>query len=110
VKCPDVLAAVSGLARRPFAVDFAAETEKLEEHALAKLQEKSLDMIIANQVGENLGFDRDDNSALVLWPGGRRALGRASKQALAREIVGLVAERYAGTKSAATLLRRPRAS
>jgi phosphopantothenoylcysteine decarboxylase/phosphopantothenate--cysteine ligase len=110
VKCPDVLAAVSALARRPFAVGFAAETEKLEEHALIKLREKNLDMVVANLVGENLGFDRDDNSALVLWPGGRRELGRASKQALAREIVRLVAERYAGTRSAATPLRRPRAS
>jgi phosphopantothenoylcysteine decarboxylase/phosphopantothenate--cysteine ligase len=110
VKCPDVLAAVSALAHRPFSVGFAAETEKLEEHALVKLREKNLDMIIANKVGENLGFDRDDNSALVFWPGARRELGRASKLDLGREIIALIAERYAVSKPAATPLRRPKAS
>jgi phosphopantothenoylcysteine decarboxylase/phosphopantothenate--cysteine ligase len=106
VKCPDVLAAVSALPRRPFSVGFAAETEKLEEHALAKLRAKNLDMIIANLVGEKLGFDRDDNSALVLWPGGRADLGRTSKRSLAREILGLIAERFSGSKSGATPMRR----
>lgn len=110
VKCTDVLAAVSALPQgRPFTVGFAAETEKLEAHALEKLQKKGLDMIVANQVGTNIGFDRDDNGAVVLWPGGgREDLGHASKAELARRLVALIAARY--RLRAATPLRRTQTS
>lgn len=110
VKCPDVLAAVAALADGPFTVGFAAETEKLEEHALAKLTGKRLDMIVANLVGVDLGFDRDDNSALVLWEGGRQELSRTSKAELARHILCLVAERYRAAAQPAAPIRQPRAS
>ena len=48
---PDILAEVASLERRPFTVGFAAETERLREHALGKLSRKRLDMIAANRVG-----------------------------------------------------------
>lgn len=110
VKCADVLATVSALQQgRPFTVGFAAETEKLEEHALDKLQRKGLDMIIANLVGANLGFDRDDNSAVILWPGGREEVAQTSKLELARRIVAAVATRHAAVAGVAPA-RRPEAS
>jgi phosphopantothenoylcysteine decarboxylase/phosphopantothenate--cysteine ligase len=93
-KSPDLLATVARLPQRPFTVGFAAETEKLEEHARLKLTGKRLDMIVANQVGTRLGFDDDDNQAVVLWADGQHALGRKSKGDLAREIVTVVAGRY----------------
>lgn len=93
-KSPDLLAAVARLPRRPFTVGFAAETEKLEEHARQKLTGKRLDMIVANQVGTRLGFDGDDNQAIVLWGDGEHALGRMAKGDLAREIIAVVAARY----------------
>lgn len=93
-KSPDLLAAVARLPRRPFTVGFAAETEKLEEHARLKLTGKRLDLIVANLVGTRLGFDDDDNQAVVLWADGQHALGRKSKGDLAREIVTVVAQRY----------------
>lgn len=102
VRSPDLLAAVAALPDGPFTVGFAAETEKLEEHALAKLNGKRLDMIIANQVGERLGFDADDNSALALWEGGREPLGHMSKAELAHRIIRVVAARYAVARPAAT--------
>jgi len=110
VKCADVLAAVSALKDgRPFTVGFAAETEKLEAHALEKLQKKGLDMIVANLVGANFGFDRDDNSAVVLWPGGgRQELQQTSKADLARRVVALITERYRAARP--TPIRRPIAS
>ncbi len=110
VRCTDVLAAVSALGEgRPFTVGFAAETEKLEEHALEKLQKKQLDMIVANQVGTNLGFDRDDNGVVVLWPGGgREEFGRMPKTELARRIVALIAAHYHAR--VAIPLRHPRVS
>jgi phosphopantothenoylcysteine decarboxylase/phosphopantothenate--cysteine ligase len=104
------LAAVAALPGRPFTVGFAAETEQLEANALEKLQHKKLDMLVANLVGEKLGFDRDDNSAVVLWPGGRRELALASKVELARQIVALIGERLRAATSAPTPIRRPRAS
>jgi phosphopantothenoylcysteine decarboxylase/phosphopantothenate--cysteine ligase len=108
VKCADVLAAVAALAQgRPFTVGFAAETEKLEEHALDKLQRKGLDMIVANLVGSQLGFDRDDNSAVLLWPGGREEIAQTSKLELARRIVAAIAQRLAGTAAGVTPIRRP---
>ena len=69
VRAPDILESVAAQkGARPFVVGFAAETEDVEENARAKLADKRLDMIAANQVGDGLAFDRDDNSLLVLWP------------------------------------------
>ncbi|MCC5795286.1 MAG: bifunctional phosphopantothenoylcysteine decarboxylase/phosphopantothenate--cysteine ligase CoaBC [Chromatiales bacterium] len=94
VRSPDLLASMAALPSRPFTVGFAAETERLEEHATAKLRGKQLDMIIANLVGARLGFDTDDNSAVVLWEDGREDLARSSKAELAHRIVSVVARRF----------------
>ncbi len=93
-RAPDILASVSALQRRPYTVGFAAETNDVEKHALAKLARKRLDLIAANEVGCDRAFDREDNALLVLWPGGRRELALQSKADLAREFIALVAERY----------------
>ena len=95
----DVLATVAALPRRPFVVGFAAETESVEQHARGKLVKKNLDMIAANEVGHDKAFDCEDNQLIVLWRAGRRELGRASKLALARELVALIAESYAAAQS-----------
>ncbi len=110
VKSRDVLAAVAALEEGPFAVGFAAETQKLEEHARQKLVGKNLQMIVANLVGDKLGFDCDDNSALVLWPGGRQAFPAQSKTKLADELIELIAARYRQTLGAPRLVRQPSAS
>jgi phosphopantothenoylcysteine decarboxylase/phosphopantothenate--cysteine ligase len=91
----DILATVAAGTPRPFVVGFAAETQNVERNALAKLEGKFLDMIAANQVGDRLAFDCDDNALTVYWPGGRRELARASKTEVARGLVALIAERYA---------------
>ncbi len=94
VKAPDTLAAISALAERPFCVGFAAETERLREYALGKLANKKLDMIIANKVGTNLGFDSDENAVEVFWKTGEKKFPTTSKSALAAELVALISERY----------------
>lgn len=99
-RTPDVLATVAQLDQRPFLVGFAAETNQMEKYALGKMEKKRLDMIAANQVGDRLGFDCDDNALTVLWPGGRRQLGRTSKPELAQQLVALIAERYRVHKTA----------
>jgi len=91
----DILATVAAGASRPFVVGFAAETQNVERNALAKLEGKRLDMIAANQVGDTLAFDCDDNALTVYWPGGKRDLGRATKRKLAADLVAVIAERFA---------------
>ena len=90
-KPPDILASVAALARRPFVVGFAAETTRVEEHALSKLERKKLDLIAANEVGCDRAFDRDDNALLLLWPGGKQSLALKSKAELAYEFVAFIA-------------------
>lgn len=101
VKAPDILASVAALERRPFVVGFAAETERVEEHARDKLVRKNLDLIAANQVGDGLAFDREDNSLLVMWPGGQAALGCCGKLELARRLVAQIAAVRAAARAAA---------
>jgi phosphopantothenoylcysteine decarboxylase/phosphopantothenate--cysteine ligase len=91
----DILATVAARTPRPFVVGFAAETQNVERNALAKLEGKRLDMIAANQVGDGLAFDCEDNALTVYWPGGRRELARAPKRRLADELVAVIAERWA---------------
>lgn len=103
VRNPDIVATIAGGTPRPFTVGFAAETRELRDYARGKLQRKNLDLIVANDVSQQgLGFASDDNEVTVFWRDGERALPRASKQTLARELVALIAERDAGAAGVAT--------
>ena len=97
-RTPDILATVAAGTPRPFVVGFAAETQNVERNALTKLENKKLDMIAANQVGEGLAFDCDDNALTVYWKDGRRELARAPKCEIAAALVDVIAERYAASK------------
>ncbi len=91
---PDILAEVAALDKAPFTVGFAAETENLEQNAQTKLRAKKLDMIAANQVGETIGFDSEENALTLFWPSGKKTLPLANKDKLARQLIAIVAERY----------------
>ena len=97
----DVLAAVAARPDRPFVVGFAAETENVESNARAKLLRKNLDLIAANEVGDDKVFDKDDNALIVLSRVDRASLGPAPKAQLARQFVALVAEQFAAAGHAA---------
>lgn len=91
----DILADVAALPRPPFCVGFAAESEKLLEHAREKLVRKKIPLIVGN-----LGpatFGRDDNSLLLVDAHEARPLpadgGVADKLTLARELVNEIARR-----------------
>ena len=109
VKSPDTLASVAKLADGPFTVGFAAETERVREYALGKLDNKKLDMIIANKVGPNHGFDNEDNAVEVFWRGGEQSFPTTTKSELARHLTQLIADRYLGSKSNKTGDKWPRA-
>jgi len=94
VRSPDILASIADLENAPFTIGFAAETENVREYAIGKLEKKNLDIIVANQVGEDRGFDSDENTVDLYWAGGEQSFETAEKTELARDIVKLVAERY----------------
>jgi phosphopantothenoylcysteine synthetase/decarboxylase len=90
----DILGAARGVfGFRGCLVGFAAETERLVEHAQAKLERKGCDLIVANDVSRpGIGFDSDENEVILCLPGGRtRVLPRQSKTDLARELVAIIA-------------------
>ena len=94
---PDILAQVAALPTPPFTVGFAAETERVEEQALAKLRAKGLDMIAANLVGgARGGFEREENALTVIRRDGRLdPLPLMPKARLAEVLTDLIAETYA---------------
>ena len=66
VKNPDIVAWVAQQTDKPFVVGFAAETQNVIEYAKDKLVRKNLDMICANQVGENQGFETNENALTLI--------------------------------------------
>ncbi len=91
---PDIVSEVAALEHGPLTVGFAAETEKLKEHAQEKLSRKRLDMIAANRVGQaGSGFESDQNEILLLTPSGEQDLGKGSKRKLAQLLIKAVASR-----------------
>ncbi|MDP9083598.1 MAG: bifunctional phosphopantothenoylcysteine decarboxylase/phosphopantothenate--cysteine ligase CoaBC [Pseudomonadota bacterium] len=90
---PDIVKSVADMAKRPFVVGFAAETNDVEDNARSKLKRKKLDMIAANQVGEGIAFDCDDNALRVIWPGGKVDIARGPKIDVARSLIALIADR-----------------
>lgn len=107
VRAADTLASVARLENAPFTVGFAAETDRVRDYARGKLQNKKLDMIVANEVGAGLGFDADDNAVDVYWRDGEQAFPRALKTELARDLITLIATRYAERYSVETQTELP---
>ena len=102
VRCPDILTSVATLKRAPFTVGFAAETQNVEDYARLKLEDKKLDMVVANKVGDGVGFDQDENAVTVLWRNGRQEFPAAAKSDLARSVVDLIAQNFQAAQGADT--------
>jgi phosphopantothenoylcysteine decarboxylase/phosphopantothenate--cysteine ligase len=89
----DILAAVASQRQETghprVVVGFAAETEHLLENAAAKVQAKSLDLIVANDVSaDDSGFGVDTNRVILLdaW-GDAEPLPLMSKMAVAERVL-----------------------
>ena len=96
---PDILSTIKREAPWLFSVGFAAETEQLENHAKQKLQDKGIELIVANWVGHAATdtegtFGSDSNALKLFWDSGELELGVASKTRLARELIALIATQY----------------
>lgn len=92
VENPDILADISRSPRRPrLVVGFAAETERVVEHARAKLARKGCDWIVANDVsGDVMGGDA--NTVHLVTADGVEDWPRVPKQAVAERLAARIAD------------------
>lgn len=102
----DILLAVAELRRRTglprLVVGFAAETEDLLANARRKLQDKGLDLIVANDVSApDSGFAVDTNRVTILDAAGtEEPLPLMDKAEVACQIVGRIVARLSAAKEA----------
>ena len=94
VENPDVLARISHHALRPkLVVGFAAETEKLIEHARAKLKKKGCDWIVANDVSDRSGvLGGEANQIHLVTEKGVESWPLQTKEAVAGALVKRIAD------------------
>ena len=98
---PDVLAtlAAPGNARPALVVGFAAETERVIEHARAKREKKGCDWILANDVGPETGtFGGEMNTVHLVEAGAVESWPRMTKTQVAEKLAHRIAERLGGAE------------
>ena len=89
IENPDILAHIATHPKhRPnLVIGFAAETEMVEQNAVAKLKRKGCDWIIANDVSADQTFGKDDNKITLIRQGSEESWPRMSKVDIARKLV-----------------------
>ena len=88
---PDILASIAALPDPPYCVGFAAESEKLRQHAEEKRKKKGIPLLVGNIGHETFG--KDDNTLILFDDTGTLELPHGSKQLLARQLIGQIAKR-----------------
>ncbi|MDR0672629.1 MAG: bifunctional phosphopantothenoylcysteine decarboxylase/phosphopantothenate--cysteine ligase CoaBC [Zoogloeaceae bacterium] len=82
---PDILAEVAALPNPPFCVGFAAESERLEDHAQQKRARKGVPLIVGNLIQE--GFGGETNHVILFDDAGSHPLPVAPKIQIARQLL-----------------------
>lgn len=101
---PDILAEVGAKKGSRIVVGFAAETQDALENARKKLESKSLDAIVLNDVSRpGIGFDSERNAVTIITHAATENVPETSKWEVAHRVldavVKLKAERAAGRPS-----------
>ncbi|MDI3305780.1 MAG: bifunctional phosphopantothenoylcysteine decarboxylase/phosphopantothenate--cysteine ligase CoaBC [Acetobacteraceae bacterium] len=92
---PDILATLSAHAQRPrLVVGFAAETEKVVEHAVAKRLRKGCDWIVANDVSGGV-MGGDANTVHLITAEGVEDWPEMPKEQVAQRLARRIAEQFA---------------
>ena len=92
---PDILATLSAHAQRPaLVVGFAAETEQVVEHAVAKRARKGCDWIVANDVSGGV-MGGDANRVHLITAEGVEDWPEMPKEEVARRLAARIAEAFA---------------
>lgn len=96
-KTPDILEEIGRRKTTQYVVGFAAETEHLAQHAMAKLQAKRSDLIVANDVSvPGVGFGSDSNAVTIFDQNGEvERLPVQMKAGIANRLLTIIAERLA---------------
>ncbi len=89
---PDILKEVGARKEGRILVGFAAETESVLQNGQKKLKEKSLDLLVANDVSQaGAGFDGDTNIVTILTRDGHQVqLDKRPKAEIAHEILNQI--------------------
>ncbi|WP_293898803.1 bifunctional phosphopantothenoylcysteine decarboxylase/phosphopantothenate--cysteine ligase CoaBC [Phenylobacterium sp.] len=96
VENPDILATLSKAKARPkLVIGFAAETDDVEAHAVAKLARKGCDWIVANDVSVDGTMGGDDNAVAIVSAGGIERWNRMAKGEVARKLAARIAAQFA---------------
>jgi phosphopantothenoylcysteine decarboxylase/phosphopantothenate--cysteine ligase len=107
VRTPDILEALGADKRGRFLIGFAAETERLLEHARSKRKDKRVDLLVANDVSAaDTGFGADDNAAVLIDDAGETPLPRMGKRALADRIWDRVVEQRKSRRPSVVAAKR----
>ena len=89
--CPDILKEVSKFKKKLFTVGFAAEAGLNSERAKIKLKEKSLDMIILNDIMQkDRGMQADKNEVIIIYKKGRKFLEEKTHLLPKEEIADII--------------------
>mgnify|MGYP001392608900 FL=1 len=85
---PDILHLLGHHTTRPeLLVGFAAETEQVTEHAMAKCRTKKCDLIVANDVSHGKVFGEDENTVHLCTPQACEPVAIASKTHISAVII-----------------------
>ena len=86
---PNLLRMLGNQKHRQILVGFAAETDHLLQNATAELEDKKVEMIVANDVSRNdIGFGSDQNAGYILQPHQEPIkVAKVSKQVFAQKIL-----------------------
>lgn len=89
---PDILAWVASQPNPPFCIGFAAESEKLQQHADEKRKKKNIPLLAANLAQHAIGSD--DNELILFDDAGQHLLPRADKTTQAHALLRHAASLY----------------
>lgn len=84
---PDILATLGHKKQGQVVIGFAAETNDVIENAQKKLAKKGANMIVANEVGANKTFGKDDDEIWLVTENGAQHVDPAPKTELAHTIL-----------------------
>jgi phosphopantothenoylcysteine decarboxylase/phosphopantothenate--cysteine ligase len=107
---PDILATLAkpGPRRPQLVVGFAAETEKVEAHARAKIVKKGCDWIVANDVSGDVMGGAENEVVLIRRDGAER-WPRMAKEKVAAKLAEAIAEHMSdGGSASPQKIRSPR--
>ncbi|WP_168377305.1 bifunctional phosphopantothenoylcysteine decarboxylase/phosphopantothenate--cysteine ligase CoaBC [Sphingomonas sp. Leaf343] len=92
VENPDILATLASSSRRPaLLIGFAAETENVVDHAIAKRSRKGCDWLVANDVSGDV-FGGGENTVHLVTDAGVESWTRLPKEEVAARLADRIAE------------------